>query len=119
MFNRPQAYGELIEALQTFCQEELRVEPRRIRVDLDSNMVLILLEQFFSPASVDADQKWEEAEKTTEAWLRDTLQLRFRLMVEAATGRKVAHAQVFIDFPPGNLIGVFVFTDTLARREEA
>lgn len=116
---RQQAYGDLIEMLQALCQGELGLEPRRIRVDLDNNMVLILLEQFFLPTPVEAGQKREDAEKTTETWLRDTLKPRFRLIVEEATRRKVAHAQVYMDLPSGNLIGVFFFTDTVARREEA
>jgi uncharacterized protein YbcI len=105
MFSRPQAYSDLIEALQAFCREELRREPRRIRVDLDNDTALILLEHVLSPA----DQQGEETEKMDEDRLWDVLKPRLQLMVEEATKRQVARAQVYIDFPVGNIIGVFVF----------
>lgn len=116
MLNQQQAYGDLIEALQVFCREELRREPRRIRVDLDNKMALILLEQFFSSAEIEADQQGAKAENTYEEWLRDVLKPRIQLMVERATRQQVALAQVYIDFPVGNIIGVFVFTENLKRR---
>lgn len=116
MFNQQQAYGDLIEALQSFCREELGREPRRIRVDLDNNMALILLEQFLLPSEIEADQQGTEAEKTYEEWLRDVLKPRLQSIVEEATRQQVALAQIYIDFPVGNIIGVFVFTENLKRR---
>jgi uncharacterized protein YbcI len=118
MFSQAQAYGDLIEALQAFCRGELGIEPRRIRVDLDNSMALILLEQFLSPAQIKANQEGEEAEKTCEERLRDVLKPRIQLMVEEATRQQVARAQVYMDFPVGNVIGVFVFTENLAGRDE-
>ena len=117
MFNQPRAYGDLIEALQAFCRGELGIEPRRIRVDLDNSMALILLEQFLSLAEIKADQEGGEADKTCEEWLRHVLKPHFQLMVEAATRHQVARAQVYIDFPVGNVIGVFVFTENLVGRD--
>jgi uncharacterized protein YbcI len=115
MFSQPQAYSDLIEALQVFCREKLGREPHRIRVDLDNDTALILLQQFLSLVEIEVAQQGEEAEKASEEQLRDMLKPHLQLMVEEATKRQVARAQIYIDFPVGNIIGVFIFTERLVR----
>ncbi|MBE7555190.1 MAG: DUF2294 family protein [Anaerolineales bacterium] len=116
MLNQQQAYGDLIKALQSFCREDLGREPRRIRVDLDNNMALILLEQFLFPSEIEADQQGTEGEETYEEWLRDMFKPRLQLIVEETTRQQVTLSQIYIDFPVGNIIGVFVFAENLKRR---
>jgi uncharacterized protein YbcI len=115
MLNQQQPYADLIEALQTFCREELGRKPRRIRVDIDNNMALILLEQFLFPSEIETDRQGTEAENTYEQWLRDVLKPHLQLRVEEVTRQQVALSQIYIDFPVGNIIGVFVFKEHLKR----
>lgn len=109
MLNRLPTHDDLIRELQAFCREELGLRPHRVRLNLDGDTALILLEHALSPTEIEKAQAGEGAEKSYEDQLRDRLKPHLRSMVEAATGQKVAHAHLYIDFPTGNIIGVFVF----------
>lgn len=109
--------GNLIEVLQTFCREEMGMRPRRIRVNLGHDAVIVLLEQALSPAEEQAayTEKGAELLKTYQERLLDAVRPRLQLLVEEVIKRPVASTHLHADVLARNVIGVFILTEDAAH----
>jgi uncharacterized protein YbcI len=119
MVSQQHPHSNLIQALQTFCREEMGMRPRRIRVNLDHDAVIVLLEQALSPAEEQAVQTEAGVEllKTYQERLLDAVKPRLQLLVEEAVKQRVASAHIHADVSARNVIGVFVLAENPAHRE--
>ncbi|GIK37262.1 MAG: hypothetical protein BroJett011_10950 [Chloroflexota bacterium] len=110
-------HSNLIQALQAFCRAELGMRPRRIRVNLDRDAVIVLLEQALWPAEkqVTRTEAGVELLKTYEERLLEAVKPRLQLLVAEAIKRPVASAHLQADVLAGNVIGVFVLTEDAAH----
>lgn len=115
--SQPHPHSYLIQALQTFYREEAGMEPRRIRVNLDHDTVIVLLEQALSPAEKQLAQTKEGVEllKTYEERLQEVVRPRLQLLIEAAIKRRIVTAYVHTDVLAGTIIGVFVLAEEPAQ----
>ncbi len=93
------------------------MEPRRIRVNLDHDTVVVLLEQALSPAEKQLAQTKEGVEllKTYEERLQEVVRPRLQLLIEAAIKRRIITAYVHTDVLAGTIIGVFVLAEEPAQ----
>lgn len=93
------------------------MRPRRIRVNLDRDAVIVLLEQALSPAEEQAVQTEAGVEllKTYQERLLDAVRPRLQLLVEEAVKQRVVSAHIHVDVSARNVIGVFVLAENPAH----
>lgn len=103
----------LIQALQNFCWEEMRMQPRRIKVNLGHDAVMVLLEKALSPAEIQTAQTEEGAAllKAYEERLLDAARPRLQHLVEEVVKRQVTSTHVHVDVYTGNVIGFFLLVE--------
>jgi uncharacterized protein YbcI len=113
MVSQQHVHSALIQALQNFCWEEMRMQPRRVKVNLGYDAVMVLLEQALSPAEMQTAQTEEGAAllKAYEERLLDAARPRLRHLVEEAVKRQVTSTHVHADVYTGNVIGFFVLAE--------
>ena len=113
MVSQQHVRDALIQALQDFCWEEMRMQPRQVKVNLGHDAVMVLLEQALSPAEIQTAQTEEGAAllKTYEERLLDAARPRLQLLVEEAVKRQVTSTHVNADVYTGNVIGFFLLAE--------
>ncbi|MFQ5858266.1 MAG: Na-translocating system protein MpsC family protein [Anaerolineae bacterium] len=113
MASQQHVRSALILALQTFCQEEMGMQPRRVKVNLGHDAIMVLLEQALSPAEMQTAQSKEGAAllKAYEERLLDAARPRLQMLVEEAVKRQVTSTHVHADVYTGNVIGFFVLAE--------
>lgn len=113
MVSQRHARSALILALQTFCREEMGMQPRRIKVNLGSDAIMVLLEEALSPAEMQSAQTEEGAAllKAYEERLLEAARPRLQTLVEEVVKQQVTSAHVHADVYTGNVIAVFFLTE--------
>lgn len=113
MVSQKHVRSALIRAMQTFCREEMGMRPRRIKVNLSHDAVMVLLEKALSQAEMQTARTEEGAAllKVYEERILDAATPRLQMLVEEAVNGKVTSTHVHADVHAGNIIGFFVLVE--------